>query len=80
MLKNGTLYGAISGVFNGAKNFLILFIYSLLPISIVSPLKAGLAIIFSFLLSLIVYKEKYSVLQKIGVATGGVAVVILTIV
>lgn len=80
VLKNGTLYGAISGVFNGAKNFLILFIYSLLPISIVSPLKAGLAIIFSFLLSLIVYKEKYSVLQKIGVATGGVAVVILTIV
>ncbi len=80
VLKNGTLYGALSGLFNGAKNFIILFIYELLPISIVSPLKAGLAIIASFLLSVIAYKEKYTVLQKIGVACGGAAVVILTII
>ena len=80
VLKNGTLYGALSGVFNGAKNFIILFIYELLPISIVSPLKAGLAIIASYLLSVIAYKEKYSVMQKIGVACGGAAVVILTII
>lgn len=79
VLKNGTLYGALSGLFNGAKNFLILFIYELLPISIVSPLKAGLAILASYLLSVIAYKEKYSVLQKIGVVCGGAAVVILTI-
>ena len=80
VLKNGTLYGAISGLFNGAKNFTILFIYALLPISIVSPLKAGLAIIGSFLLSIIAYKEKYTVMQKIGVACGGAAVVLLTII
>ena len=80
VLKNGTLYGAISGLFNGAKNFIILFIYSLLPISIVSPLKSGLAIICSFLLSTIAYKEKYSLMQKIGVACGGAAVVILTVI
>lgn len=80
VLKNGTLYGALSGVFNGAKNFIILFIYELLPISIVSPLKAGLAILASYLLSVIAYKEKYSVMQKIGVACGGAAVVILTII
>lgn len=80
VLKNGTLYGALSGLFNGAKNFIILFIYELLPISIVSPLKAGLAIIAAFLLSVIAYKEKYSVLQKIGVVCGGAAVVLLTIV
>ena len=79
VLKNGTLYGALSGLFNGAKNFLILFIYELLPISVVSPLKAGLAILASYLLSVSAYKEKYSVLQKIGVVCGGAAVVILTI-
>ena len=78
VLKNGTLYGALSGLFNGAKNFLILFIYQLLPISIVSPLKSGLAIIASFLVSITLYKEKYSLLQKLGVVCGGVAVVILT--
>lgn len=80
VLKNGTIYGAISGLFNGAKNFLILFVYALLPISIVSPIKAGLAIIGSFLLSIIMYKEKYSLMQKIGVACGGAAVVILTVI
>ena len=80
VLKNGTLYGAASGLFNGAKNFTILFIYELLPLSIVSPLKAGLGIIAAFATSIILYKEKYTVLQKIGVACGGAAVVLLTIV
>lgn len=80
VLKNGTLYGAASGILNGAKNFTILYIYNYLPISTVSPLKAGLGIIASFLLSVIAYKEKYSILQKIGVALGAVAVVLLTIV
>ncbi len=79
VLKHGTLYGAAAGILNGAKNFTILFIYQHLPISTVSPLKAGLGIIASFLLSVIAYKEKYSVLQKIGVAVGAVAVVLLTI-
>lgn len=80
VLKKGTLYGAVAGILNGAKNFTILFIYQHLPISTVSPLKAGLGMIASFLLSVIAYKEKYSVLQKIGVALGAVAVVLLTIV
>ena len=80
VLKKGTLYGAVSGLFNGAKNFTILLIYELLPLSVVSPLKAGLGIVASFLLSILAYKEKYTVLQKIGVACGGAAVVLLTIV
>ncbi len=79
VLKNGTLYGAASGVFNGAKNFLILFIYNYLPISTVSPVKAGLSIIASFVLSIVAYKEKYTLMQKIGVACGAAAVVLLTV-
>ncbi|MBR2460496.1 MAG: DMT family transporter [Clostridia bacterium] len=78
ILKNGTLYGTVAGLLNGAKNLAILFIYQHLPISTVSPLKAGLGIIASFLLSVIAYKEKYSLLQKIGVTVGAVAVVLLT--
>jgi drug/metabolite transporter (DMT)-like permease len=79
VLKTGTLYGAAAGIFNGAKNFLTLIIYLYLPLSVVSPTKTGLSIIATFVMALLVYKEKYTVLQYIGVALGGSAVILLAL-
>lgn len=77
--KNGMLYGAISGLFNGAKNLVTLLIYAILPLSTVSPIKTGLGMVSAFILSLTFYKEKYSVLQIVGVALGAGAVVLLAL-
>lgn len=78
-LKHGSLYGIGAGICNGAKNFLTLVIYLLLPLSIVSPMKTGLGMIATFVLALCIYKEKYTKKQIIGVILGAVAVLLLAL-
>ena len=79
VLKRGTVYGAAAGAFNGARNFLTLIIYMLLPLSVISPMKTGVGMIGSFALALCVYKERYTKKQIVGVIIGAVAVILLTI-
>ena len=79
ILKHGSLYGLIGGVFNGAKNFLTLIIYTLLPLSILSPMKTGLNMIATFAMALLYYKERYTKRQMIGVTLGVAAVLLLAI-
>ena len=76
-LKHGSIDGVGAGIFNGAKNFLTLVIYTLLPLSIVSPMKTGLGMLATFALALCIYKEKYAKKQIIGVILGVVAVILL---
>ncbi len=78
-LKHGTVYGIGAGICNGAKNFLSLLIYLLLPLSIISPMETGLGMIATFVLALCVYKEKYSKKQIVGVILGTLAVLLLAI-
>ena len=78
-LKHGTVYGIGAGICNGAKNFLTLVIYMLLPLSIISPMKTGLGMIATFALALLIYKEKYTKKQIVGVILGAVAVILLAI-
>ena len=76
---HGILYGVGAGLFNGAKNFVTLAIYLFLPLSVISPTKTGLGMIVAYLTSVLFYKERYSLPQKIGVLAGTVAIVILAI-
>ena len=78
VLKRGSIYGAGAGALNGARNFLTLIIYTLLPLSIISPMKTGLGMIGSFVLALCIYKEKYTKKQIVGVLFGAFAVILLT--
>lgn len=77
VMKHGTLYGLMAGLCNGAKNFLTLIIYLLLPLSVISPMKTGIGLVATFIMALLVYKEKYSKRQLIGVGAGAAAVIIL---
>lgn len=77
--KNGILYGLLGGLCNGGKNFVTLIIYLCLPLSVVSPTKTGIGMISAFLVAAIYYKEKYTVLQKIGVLLGVGAVILLAL-
>lgn len=77
--KYGLVYGAGAGVFNGAKSLFSLVIYNYLPISFVSPAKAGLGVVFGFLVSMVFFKEKFSCRQIISVFIGIAAVVIMSL-
>ena len=76
-ITKGALYGIVAGAFNGINNVLILVTYLFLPISIVSPVKTALGLVISFVLSVLLYKEKFTKKQLLSVLLGIVAVVLI---
>jgi len=78
-IKQGFLYGASAGIFNGINNLLILVTYEYLPISFISPVKTGLGMVISFMLSIFLYKEKFSRRQLISAGIGIVAIILMNI-
>ena len=78
-IKHGFLYGAGAGIFNGINNLLILITYTYLPLSLTSPVKSGLGIVISFVMSLVIYKEKFTRRQLISACIGVIAVVLMNL-
>ena len=79
ILRYGVPWTLGAGASNGITNILAMFLYTLMPISIASPVQAGVKVIISFAISVILFKERFSILQWIGVALGAVALVLLNI-
>ena len=77
--KYGFLYGASAGIFNGINNLLALVTYNYLPLSFISPVKTGLGIVLAFIVSLLLYREKFTRMQGASVAIGIVAVVLMNL-
>lgn len=76
-LKYGTLYGAAAGILNGSMNFLNLAVYIFIPISAATSLKTGLGIVASFLVSVLIYREKFTKMQLASALVGIVALLLL---
>ena len=79
ILRFGVPYAAGSGCANGLNNFLGLVLNTLLPLSIISPLNAGVKIVLSFFCSRLLFREHYIPRQIIGVAVGAAALVFLNL-
>lgn len=79
ILKYGGLYAGGAGISNGTTNLISFVLYLLLPITIVSPLRAGAKIVLSFLVSRLIFKETFLKRQAIGVFLGAVALVLLNL-
>jgi multidrug transporter EmrE-like cation transporter len=67
----------LAGVSNGATNGLSLLVNTMLPLTLVSPVRAGSKILLSFLVSLLLFREKFSARQLVGVGMGTAALVLL---
>ena len=78
-IKYGIIYGAVAGLFNALNNWLTLTTYNYMGISVSAPLKTGISLVLSFLVSLLIYKERFSVRQIIAVVIGTLAVVLINI-
>ena len=72
-------YATGAGIFNAAKNIVNLFIYLFIPLTLLSPIKAGISKAFGFFVSVFLYKEKFTKLQLIAILLGLVAVVITSL-
>ena len=79
IVKHGSLYGLGAGVLNGASNFAGILLLLYMPISMSTPLNTGLSILLSFVISILIYKEKFDKMQIAGVAVGLVALVLLNV-
>ena len=66
-----------AGICNGINNILILLTYNYLPISLISPFKTGLGMVLSFLVSITLYKERFSRRQWLGIAIAIAAVILI---
>ena len=77
VFRCGVLWGAAAGILNGCHNAISMIIITLMPVSISSPLTAGIKIVTTFVFSYIVYKESYDRRQLAGVILGIISVVLL---
>jgi len=69
----------VAGVCNGIANWLTLVTYEYMNLSLASPLKTGLSMIVTFIISLLFYKERFSIRQYISVGIGVAAVVLISL-
>ena len=78
-VKHGFLYGAGAGVCNGINNLLLLVAYNYLPISFISPVRTGIGIILGFIISILLYKERFTRRQLISAGIGIAAVILMNL-
>ena len=79
ILKKGSPYALGAGIANGMKNMLNNIVHMMIAISISAPTSTGISIVITFLLSCLVFKEKFLKRQIVGVILGAIAVVLLNI-
>lgn len=78
ILKNGSLYASVAGLSNGLTNFLIILANGMIEnFSILSPIRSGVGIILSFMVSVLIFKEKFLPRQIFGVILGTAALILL---
>lgn len=78
-LKNCLPYTAANGFANGAVNFLTLMLIGNIPNTVLYPSVSALNMLMTFLLSFIVYKERFTKPQYIGYALGMISIILLNI-
>ncbi len=81
VLRRGSVYAFGSGVFNGGLNLLVILLVAsgLINVSVMFPIISAGGMIAAFLLSMLVYKEKMTSLQKVGFFIGVGAVILLNL-
>ena len=79
ILRHGGIYASVAGMSNGATNLLNLVVNAMIPISIAAPTRSGTKIVIGFLISLIIFKEKLSRRQTLGVIIGAIALILLNL-
>ena len=78
-LLQGGLYGMGAGLLNGAKNFANLAMIALIPLSMLSPIKMAISKPLNLFVALIIYKEKYTLLQYLSIGFGILSVVLMQV-
>jgi drug/metabolite transporter (DMT)-like permease len=79
IVRYGALPALSCGVANGISNLMVMLATAMLAASIFFPLISAGSIILSYILSRVLYKEKFSVYQNIGLVIGVISLVLLNL-
>lgn len=79
IFRRGLLYGITSGLLNGARNLIGLVLCLYIPISVLTPLRTGLAFISSFIISVFFFRESFTKLQLTGVLLGTLSLIMFNL-
>lgn len=72
-------YASANGVANGMLNLLTLTLIGNIPNTVLYPSMSALGMVFTFLLSFIVYRERFGGYQYVGYALGVASVILLNL-
>ena len=75
--KQGIVYGMGAGLLNGLKNALNLLLIAMVPLSVLTPVRKGVGIVFAFLVSFLLYKERYTKLHYLSILLSVIAIVLM---
>ena len=75
--KRSALMASLCGAANGAVNYIVLLLSLRMPASVMFPIISAGGIVMAAALSMTVYKEKLSAIQKIGLLLGILAIIVL---
>ena len=77
--KRGVFTYGVCGAANGAVNYIVMVLSLRMHASVMFPIISAGGILMAAILSMTVYREKLSKLQKIGLALGILAIIVLNI-
>ncbi len=79
VVKLGTLPAVLTGVANGATNLLVLVALPVIGASVFFPVISGGGMVLSYLVSVTLFKERFTTMQKIGILLGVASLVFLNL-
>lgn len=78
-MKNSLIYGGIYGVSNAGVNYLVMVLGTLFPVAVLFPAISAGSIITTYIISRLIFKEKFTWVQNIGYAAGISSIVLLNL-
>ena len=79
VFKKGFLLSSVCGISNGLTNLLVLICVAVVPASLFFPILSGGQLILVFLISVILFKEKFLKRQLFGLFSGFIAILLMNI-
>ena len=79
VIKKGLPLAALCGISNGLCNYLVLYLNSRLPASVMFPVISAGSVVLVFVYATLIQREKFNLRQKIGYALGVLSIVLLNL-
>lgn len=79
VLKLGALPAVLTGAANGATNLLVMIVTATIATSIFFPVISGGGMVLAYIISVTLFKEKFTTMQKVGILLGIASLVFLNL-